>query len=349
MNARAFYFRTLGRMTESLSAHSDVMMAETFSRLGKLFRLMDLRTAAGEEPTIDLLKSGFPILKEVVQVAKDLELGVLGEVHDEVVLRAVMLDDMLLRRRMPDERAIKNMAQAVYSSAIAAHRSADEKSLSQVFQPNSDRSLATQISGERVQLSWDFWDGTTSRAIRTYAVFDLRKPYPGGIDVVVGDEILAIGEVAKRFSGASFTPLTLATEIDDVAGHLRLQRLAKVTVGPFISEIFSKVDDPIMDAIKAADDIEDAWAIRWTIDHIRAGSTSMVGGGLFRAARPQQNFIVDTLDPDCASRSVTSFDRHVAMPHGMFQRLAKRRNECSSLKSAAIHVLTSEGRLIENN
>jgi len=364
MSARNLYFRTLSKMTDGLAGLSDGMSGETFARLGGLFRLLDMRTAAGDEPTIDRTKSGFPILKEVVQVAKDLELGIVGVSEDREGLRAAgkalrdaMLDDMLLRRRLPDERTVRAVAQNIYASAVADNRIDPSRpgDISPIFQPNADHSF--EWNGELeggISVAWDFWDGTTSRAIRTFASFDVRREPDGshgfldGPVKAVREEIAEVRDVANKFSGASFTPLTLATEIDNRTDVLRLRKLSRVTVGPFISEIFYSVDDPIMDAIKAAEDIEDAWAIRWTIDHIRAGSTKMVSGGWLKPARPQQNFLVDTMDPDCAMRSVTSFERHVAMPHGMFQRLANRRHECPSLKSAAIHVLTGERRLIEN-
>jgi len=352
MSARSYYFRTLSRMTDGLSGHLDAQMSETFARLGRLFRLLDLRTAAGDEPTVDRLKSGLPILKEIVQVAKDLELGMAGEVGDVRTLRAAMLDDMLLRRRVPDERAIRGVAQAIYAEAVAKDRIdvSGPVPCSPVFQPTAEYSFSVSDLGSDGRLaSWDFWDGTTSRAIRTFARFTLRNAPAWTEDGVLPAEIAEIKAAASKFSGASFSPLTLATEIDDKTSHLRLTSLSRVTVGPFISDIFYDVEDPIMDAIKSAEDIEDAWAIRWTVDHIRAGSTSTVGGGLFSKPRYQQNFLVDTTDPDCAMRSVTSFERHVAMPHGMYQRLAHRRNECPSLRSALIHVLTGEGRLIENN
>lgn len=352
MSARSYYFRTLSRMTDGLSGLVDTQTSETFSRIGRLFRLLDLRTAAGEEPTIDRLKSGLPILKEIVQVAKDLELGVTGDVGDVQTLRSGMLDDMLLRRRIPDERAIRGIAMAIYAEAVAMDRIDLSRPLpcSPVFQPTAEHSFSVSDTGREGRIaSWDYWDGTTSRAIRTFARFNLREIPAWTDDTFLVDEIARIKSVANKFSGASFSPLTLATEIDDKTSTLRLAGLTRITIGPFISDIFYDVGDPIMDAIKSAEDIEDAWALRWTVDHIRAGSTSVVGGGLFSKPRYQQNFLVDTSDPDCAMRSVTAFERHVAMPHGLYQRLSHRRNECASLKSALIHVLTGEGRLIENN
>ena len=111
--------------------------------------------------------------------------------------------------------------------------------------------------------------------------------------------------------------------------NLRLKKLTKVTVGPFVSDVFSKADDPLMEVVRQADDLEEAWAIRWTVDTLLSAGTKMVGGGFFAPPRPQETFQVTLDDPDCAQRGVTEFRHHVAMPHGMFQRIAERRARTS--------------------
>lgn len=341
MSTREFYFRTLGRMTSALSAYSDPLVADGFKRLNNLFRLMDLRTASGDAPTIDLVRSGLPILREVISVCNDLEdapKAAPGVSSQE--LRDAMLDEMLVRRRLPDERMVGGMARALYREEVARMQPA-QGARTQVFQADASRSFKFDLvesDGTWVAV-WDFWDGTGSRAIVVEATFQAR--------VAIREEIDAVNNVAGKFSGVGFSPLSLATEIDEVTRNLRLVKLRKVIVGPFLSEIFSKVDDPVMDAMKASDDIEDAWAVRWTVDTVVSAGTKMVGGGLFKAARPRQNFVVTLTDPDCAMRSVTSVERHAAMPHGMFQRLASQRHECSSLKDSAIHVLSGD-HLLEN-
>ena len=106
-------------------------------------------------------------------------------------------------------------------------------------------------------------------------------------------------------------------------------------------------EDPLMEVVRQAD-LEEAWAIRWTVDTLISAGTKMVGGGFFAPARPQETFRVTLDDPDCAQRGVTEFRHHLAMPHGMFQRIAERRGEYPTLRSASIHVLAADDRLIEN-
>lgn len=340
---RDYYFRTFDRITRVLSTVGDPPSADTFARLGRLFRLLDVRTAAGDPPTLDTQKSGLPILKEIVSVSNDLQQPPQAGRPLEAV-KSAMLDDMLARRRLPAGELVAEAARAAYAAELrTGHETA--------FQPDAersfDRSLVRSESGAGVWLraSWDYWDGAESRALRTYADF-------GGPESVADEILLAEAQravsIANRFSGAGYKPLTLADQIDEAMDTLRLKRLVRVSVGPFLSDVFYKSDDPLMAMIRASDNLEDAWAIRWSVDTLVSAGTRMVGGGLFSSARPQEVFSVNTADPDCAQRGVSDVAHHIAMPHAMFQRVAGRRGEHSSLAAAQFHVIAAGDRLIEN-
>jgi hypothetical protein len=351
-DVRAYYFRTLARMTRVLATISDPPSAGTFWRLGRLLRLLDLRTAAGDAPSLDLQRSGLPILKEIISVSNDIQDGARRSRQAIADVKTAMLDEMLAQRRLPGERLRGEAAAALYDEELSGD-------LADVFQPDAERSFASGIvrpdlaakgpwgaaAPPEVHAAWDFWDGTTSRAIRVQANFYIPAELGGTAALA---EVTAVAAIANRFSSDSFTPLTLADEIDEAMENLRLKKLTKVTVGPFISDVFSKTGDPLMETVRMADDLEEAWAIRWTVDTLLSAGTKMVGGGFLASPRAQETFHVTLDDPDCAQRGVTEFRHHVAMPHGMFQRIAEQRDEHSSLRSASIHVLAADDRLIEN-
>jgi hypothetical protein len=348
-DVRAHYFRTLAQMTRGLATLHDQPSAEIFRRLGRLMRLLDLRTAAGEAPSLDLVRSGLPILKEIVSVSNDVQTGPRGA-RAIADVKGAMLDDMLAERRLPRERLRAEAAAALYDEELGGD-------LADVFQPDAERSFAARLvrpdltkgpwakKDQEVRSAWDFWDGTTSRAIRVYADFHVPPEVSGAAAL---EEAGRVPGLANRFSGGSYTPLTLADEIDDAMENLRLKRLLKVTVGPFVSDVFSKTDDPLMTHVRQSDELDEAWAIRWTVDTLLSAGTRMVGGGFLSGPRPQETFHVNLSDPDCAERGVTEFRHHVAMPHGMFQRIAVHRMNNPALRGASIHVLADDDRLIEN-
>lgn len=349
-DVRAYYFRTLARMTRVLATISDTPSAGAFQRLNRLLRLLDLRTAADGAPSLDLVRSGLPILKEIISVSNDIHAGGGGRTGRSIAdIKAAMLDEMLARRRLPGDRLRSEAAGALYDMELSGD-------LSDVFQPDAERSFAARLvrpglaekgpwaaTTQEVHADWDFWDGASSRAIRVYAAFQFPSELTGTAALA---EAPAVAGIANRFSGAGFTPITLAGEIDQAIENLRLKKLTKVTIGPFISDVFSKVDDPLMEVVRSADDLEEAWAIRWTVDTLVSSGTKIVGGGLFTSPRPQETFQLNLDDPDCAGRGATEVRHHIAMPHGIFQRIAARRTETPS--SASIHVLAADDRLIEN-
>lgn len=339
---RDYYFRTLDRLTRVLTNFSDPPSADTFGRLERLLRLIDLRTAAGDPPSLDTQKSGLPILKEVVSVSNDLQQPPqIGRTLADI--KSSMLDEMLARRRMPGRELIAEAAAAVYAAELRSGHATS-------FQPDAERSFDRSLvrsergAGVWVRASWDYWDGAEGRAVRSYADFG----GPGE----VSDEVLLVeaqraASIANRFSGAGFKPLTLADQIDAAMDSLRLKRLVRVTVGPSLSDVFYTSEDALMPMIRAADDLENAWAIRWSVDTLASAGTRMVGGGLFSSPRPQEVFDVNTADPDCAQRGVTEVAHHIAMPHAMYQRIAGRRDEHSTLRNAHYHVIAAGDRLIE--
>ena len=350
-DVRAYYFRTMERMTRVLATIADAPSAETFRRLNRMLRLLDLRSAAGDAPSVDLLRSGLPILKEIISVSNDIQDRPRRSGRPIADVKMAMLDEMLAQRRLPGERLRMEAAAALYGDDLSGD-------LADVFQPDAERSFTAGVvrpeaafkgpwSNEPPELhaAWDFWDGTASRAIRSYAQFQIPAELDGAAAL---GEAAGLAAIANRFSGDSVTPLALADEIDRAIENVRLKRLTKVTVGPFLSDVFSKAEDPLMEVVRQADDLEEAWAIRWTVDTLVSAGTKMVGGGFFTAARPQESFHVALDDAECAQRGVTEFRHHLAMPHGMFQRIAERRGEFPTLRTASIHVLAADDRLIEN-
>ena len=103
-DVRAYYFRTLGRMTRVLATIGDAPSAGTFRRLNRMLRLLDLRSAAGDAPSLDLVRSGLPILKEIISVSNDIQHGARRSGRPIGEVKAAMLDEMLAHRRLPGER-----------------------------------------------------------------------------------------------------------------------------------------------------------------------------------------------------------------------------------------------------
>ncbi len=339
--ARALYFRTLERVSGVLAGFSEGTSAETFSRLRNLFRLIDLRTAAGDPPKTDRINSGFPILKEVVSIANDRKHGLPGNpTADPERLRTDMLDQMLARRRLPSPHMIAEMARAVYAAAL-------NQDPDIVFMSDVRNSHSWMKAGNAYWMWWDHWDGPTSRPVRCAAVFDVNSDDVHNKDRLE-PAIVRVAEIAAAYTGIGFLLSTLAGEIDEGVEDLRLKSLKRVAVGPFVSPVFSEIEDPIAGLVADADDLDDAWALRWVIETIVSAGTTRVAGGFFSRARTREKFVITKRDPACESRGITEFESNIAMPHGIYQRVSDSSERRTLLAGSRPCVVTPAGRLIEN-
>ena len=269
-DVRAYYFRTLARMTRVLATIGDAPSAETFRRLGRLLRLLDLRTAAGDAPSLDLLRSGLPILKEIISVSNDIQDGARRSGRPIAEVKAAMLDEMLAHRRLPGERLRVEAAAALYDEELSGD-------LADVFQPDAERSFTSGIVRPEPAVEGPMGERSHRKCMRRGTSGMARPAAPSAsMRISISRRSSAAQRRSPRraasrpsrtaFPAASFTPLTLADEIDGAMENLRLKKLTKVTVGPFISDVFSKAEDPLMEVVRQADDLEEAWAIRWTVD-----------------------------------------------------------------------------------
>ena len=131
-----------------------------------MLRLLDLRSAAGDAPSLDLVRSGLPILKEIISVSNDIQHGARRSGRPIGEVKAAMLDEMLAHRRLPGERLRVEAAATLYDDELSGD-------LSDVFQPDAERSFTAGIvrpeaafkgpwANEPPELhaAWDFWDGT---------------------------------------------------------------------------------------------------------------------------------------------------------------------------------------------
>ncbi|MTH95902.1 hypothetical protein [Roseibium sp. RKSG952] len=342
MDSRHEYFSLLKGIAEALSEFSEPLAKSAFERLSVLFMLMEIRASGGRSMNIDHKNSGFPVAADVLAIGNDVVEGVAmtGDRPDDV--RKEILDEILLRRRLPNERMRERLARGLYAREMNRVKSSEAA----VFCSNSEEQVFFKSldGGDRYEFKWDAWDSSLGRAIHCRA--DIKTD--GKLDGEALEKTLRkVKNVASKFASSGFKMITLAQEIADSSDHIYVNLVERVVIGPLLNPSFSSVDDPVRDAFESVSNQRDAWVIRWIHETAEAGSTKEVRAGIF-SSRTSQNFRVDTSDPDCAERGATEVVQHIAMPHAVYQQISTRRNECPSLKGASVHVVTKTG-LIEYN
>jgi hypothetical protein len=324
MSVRALYFKLLHRICDAGAQVDDSASSNTFTRLGRLASLMDLRSESQGDPSVDR-RSGYPILKEVISVRNDI-MGNTGAMMDPAVVQTKLLDSMLIQRRLPADELIRDMSTALYHSAVQKAEG--------VMGPEPVDLDPVNFKNERLGLSWDYWDGPGSQPIRLFGWFVQRtsEKVPEGI----------LKECGRKFSGAGMKPVTLAAEIDKSIQHLRLKILKKVTLTKFCSPIFTELDDEHQSLLGSLAD-EDAWITYWTIDTVESTGTRTSRKFLIGPKVYYEKFKLDSSDKLLSERGASESENHALMPHAVYQRIQgdpvfselKRQ-----LRDTKIHILT---------
>lgn len=327
MSVQDLYFRIMRMACSALSGHTDPFVRGAFERLGGSLALMDLRLAGTQSLTLDRKGSGLPILSEAVSLMLDVRNGV--ECRDAPdAVRREMLDFMMARRRRPEPALVARMGRALYAQALGSGRP-------EVFEtePQTVPVAASPWAPHDAAAAWDFWDGVAMRPVAVRCGFSVPSAIPP-------DAATRLAEVARLFSGGQFKPVTLANEIDERLPEIRLKELAKLTIGPFRSAIFTEGEGGFAPFLSEVEDSAMAWTLGFSVERIVSAGTQSRGGGFFTAARPYEAFAVDTLDIDRAQRGVSDFDDHVLMPHAVYQILADAPDGARLLQGRRVHVLS---------
>ena len=324
MSVQALYFSILHRICEAGAQVDDSASSNSFTRLGRLISLMDLRAESVGAPSVSR-ESGFPILKEVISIRNDV-LNHDGPLLEPAKVQERMLDSMLIQRRLPGQELVRDMALALYHSALQKAEG--------VMGPEPVDLDPVGFNNERLGLSWDYWDGPTSQPIRLFAWFVQRNEDP------VPEEL--IRECGRKFSSSGMQPLTLAAELDKSIQHLRLKILKKVTLTQFLSPVFTDLDDLHRPALDSLPDNE-AWMVYWNIYSVESTGTRTSRKFLIGPKTYYEKFRFDSRDKIAAARGVSDFEAHALMPHAVFQRISGD-PACAdlreALKSRKIHILT---------
>lgn len=333
MSLHSLYFQTFERILTGLTTISDPMVVHMATHLLPLFKLLEQKAYTDHFPALDRERSGLPILPEIIKIHQEIA-NATPPKRSVDTIRANLLDEMLIKRRLPNDKLLQNIEQSLYATMLM------EKGTLFQGEPND---LDPMTDGSFLRLSWDFWDGATATPIfcRAWLHEQIRAPI---------DEEL-IRSLGRRFSGSGYTPLAMAIEFDDAIEDLRLKHLRKLTFGPFLSPIFSSAGSLFSPLLQDMADDRANWMLFWQIDEVISSGTENKREGFFRSKRPRERFLTDTSDATLIKRGASTTRQHLLMPPPIYQKIA----DCSpdnaittALHHTRKHVLATDDKLIEN-
>ena len=326
------YVAELTRAVSALQHHSDTTVAGTFRRLARTMALIGLKAEAGGPVTYDRQGDGFPVLSEILALDQALSHGAMPD-KEPAALRETLLDEMLVRRRMPRPLQLQELARAVYLRELQAGEAP--------FGAQAERFVPVLENGY-LKVAWDHWDGPRSTPVHTVAWFMHKGPAPFPAE--------ALTRVARRVSGAAFTPLAAAIEFDDASETTRLKKLVRMPVGPYRSPAFTVLDGPTAELLASMDVDEEAFSLAFHIDAVVSTGTRIVGKGWFSNGVERETYAVDRGDALASERGSSHSMSHILIPHAARQRLHDEPGQTTltALGNARIHALARDGGLIED-
>lgn len=301
---------------DAIEGHLD-RLARTFAALATKHLVAGRSGALPMSLEIDRRDSGFPVFREILQMATDHAQAArhLASLPARDALKDAMVAHILAERTMPRQLQYA-MSQRVYYEMLAAGPL--------FFARNHPEILWLAGRGRerrRWLVHWSVYDSATSLPAIWLLVVEDSGPRPLAEDETrwprAQDHLLA-----QSLSGLRL--LTVARGFDEDFDDLHPKFLRRITVGPMYSHAFTEQSGPLRDILAEAAGVEGRdWALTWTTETLVAKATEMAPAGFFSRVE-RQVFDLATGDAEALEAGATRLDRALILPLRAFQVLADR-------------------------
>ncbi|MBJ3762325.1 hypothetical protein ILP92_06170 [Maribius pontilimi] len=291
-------------------------LANTFEALGTKYLMTgrDGGTYLGSL-AIDRVESGFPIHRELLQMAADA--SQLDRHLSGTPGRARLIEEMIARivgdLEIPT-RLQFTMSQRLYYEALAKGN---------LFWPQNDPVALWQGEGDgrrRYLLHWAIYDSQ----VNLPTVYLLELEDSGR--VALPKDAARWASVQAHLAAQSLGGLklvTIASGFDTDFDDLHPKRLRRLHLGPMYSSAFTRQHGPIRDVLEAARaPAGDDWALAWTVEDLQADRVREERKGWFGTVE-RQIFALDPFEGRGAETGATATRRAVILPQRPYQALAE--------------------------
>ena len=293
-------------------------LARTFEALAcKHLMAKHVSGALPHELEIDRTDSGFPVHRELLQMANDLAQAPqrLQDLPPPDVLKRAMVRH-ILRDRTPPRQLQFAMSQRIYVQALAE----GEIFLAQT--PAEAVPLAGERPGRR-------------RYLVHWAVFDSLENLPMIYLMVVDDTgDTPLPQDARRWprarshllaqSNSSLKIVTIASGFDRDFEDLHPKQLRRIHVGPMYSHAYTEQKGPLRDILaEAAGKPGLDWALAWTVESLVSKETSWRHRGLFGTVE-HEVYALDHFALGAHDAGASAVDRALILPQRPYQVLVDR-------------------------
>ena len=286
---------------------------------------------------IDRAESGFPVFRELLQMANDL---VQADRHLESLpsqerLKSEIVDQILQSRTIPRDLQFA-LSQRIYYEILR------DKPL---FLAQSDPQLVWlgKVAGQprRYLIHWAVYDSQTNLPI--IYIMGIEESGEGALNLDERRWSRAQEHLLAQ-SLSSLKLLTIATGFDKDFEDIHPKYLKRILLGPMYSNTFTRQHDSLRAILADAEGTPGQdWLFVWTTETLLSKSTKRTRSGLFGEVM-QEIYELDHIDADLFDSGATRIERSIILPDRPYQTLVDR--EPAALKGVKRYVVGQDGTVL---
>lgn len=297
-------------------------LSNTFTALSYKYLMADrVSNQTKMQFSIDRSESGFPVHREILQMASDATQAKkhLKSLPSQERLKKDMLTHILSEQSVPTQLQYA-LSQKIYYEYLV------DKDL-----------FLTQNHPQIIWVGKDLNAGRRSYLIH-WASFDSQTNIPAVYLMELEDtahRALPHDErrwprvqshlMAQAVSGLKL--LTIAKGFDQDFNDLHPKMLRRFHLGPMYSHNFTQQQGPLRDVLAEADgEIGQDWALAWTVESLVSGTVTKEKVGIFKTAE-RQVYELNKMDFALADSGATDIRRSLILPHRAYQVLEEKKKQ----------------------
>ena len=297
-------------------------LSNTFTALSYKFLMADrVGELSNLEFSIDKSESGFPIGREIMQMASDATQAKkhLKSLPSQERLKNDMINHILTEQSSPTQLQYA-MSQRIYYEYLQNKNLFLSQNHPQIIWVGKDMK-----AGRRTYLvHWASYDSQTNLpAIYLMELEDTssralphdERRWPRGQSHLM----------AQAVSGLKL--LTIAQGFDKDFDSLHPKMLRRFHIGPMYSHTFTEQRGPLRDVLaEASGEPGLDWALAWTVESLVSDNVKKEKVGIFKSAE-RQIYALDKMDFKMADSGASDIRRSLILPHRAYQVLEEKSKE----------------------
>ncbi len=295
-------------------------LSNTFTALSYKYLMADrVGGQATAEFTIDRSDSGFPVHREIMQMAAD---AVQAKKHlkslpSQERLKKDMINHILTNQSAPTQLQYA-LSQRIYYEYLAKQDLFLSQNHPEIIWVGKDLK-----AGRRHYLvHWAAYDSQTNLPVIYLMEVDDTSYRPLPHDERRWPRVQS-HLMAQAVSGLNL--LTIARGFDEDFDTLHPKMLRRFHLGPMHSHAFTEQRGPLRDVLAQAQGAAGLdWALAWTVESLVSQSTTKEKVGIFKHAE-RQVYALDKTAFAKADSGATEIRRSLILPHGAYQVLEEKK------------------------